>query len=60
MLSIVNGDSVLNESCEVIKIPEEGMVGFLKGEKCTFFIQFGWVTPDELFRLRQIEPRIAP
>ena len=44
--------------------PTEGEVGWKIGPKgwikVTFYFTFGWLTDDELFDLRQTDPRIAP
>ncbi len=59
-------DVVDSEGGEVIS-PKTGQnghrvvsLGPVKTEKVTFYFGFGWLTDDELFELRQKEPRLAP
>ncbi len=60
MMSIGDSDIVVDEIGNPISEPKQGQVGFSDGVECTFFIGFGWLTQNELTKLRLSEPRIAP
>jgi hypothetical protein len=60
MLTIGDDDVVIDQSGQPIENPRPGQEGYFKNQKCQFFIGFGWLTSDELFNLRQTDPRMSP
>lgn len=59
MLSIGDNDVVYCGG-QPVSNPIQGMKGICNGTPCTYHIGWGWMTDDELFSLRQSDPRVAP
>lgn len=57
----MNTDAVIRDANgDPILTPQAGQKGYANGKEYTYYFGDGWFTDDELFELRQTDPRMAP